>query len=117
VVGARRRASAQYLRVRHAHLLALLYQAQGDVSAICRPQDPLAVETVFQSLSSAYANQILCATHSQIFVSLAEPNQILCFGKTSEGAVNIVSGERHPNLKNWRRELDLGSLFAAGVLG
>lgn len=78
---------------------------------------PLAVESAFQSLSSSYSNQILCATHSQIFLSLTEPEQVLCFGKTDEGAVDIVSGEEHPNLKGWRRDLDLGSLLAAGVLG
>jgi predicted ATPase len=107
------------LRLLALTLIAYL-DTSGRIFLIEEPENgihPLAVETVFQSLSSAYANQILCATHSQIFVSLAEPNQILCFGKTSEGAVDIVSGERHPNLKNWRRELDLGSLFAAGVLG
>lgn len=78
---------------------------------------PLAVETIFQSLSSSYSNQILCATHSQVFLSLVDPEQLLCFAKTDDGAVDIVSGSQHPNLKSWRRDLDLGSLFAAGILG
>jgi predicted ATPase len=78
---------------------------------------PQAVETVFQSLSSAYDRQILCASHSPVLLSLAEPQQILCFGRNADGATDIVSGDRHPNLADWRRGADLGTLFATGVLG
>jgi len=78
---------------------------------------PQAVETIFKSLASAYSCQILCATHSPVLLSLAEPEQILCFAQTKQGAVDIVSGAEHPNLRTWKRETDLGSLFAAGVLG
>jgi predicted ATPase len=78
---------------------------------------PQAVETVFQSLSSAYGSQILCATHSPVVLSLAEPEQILCFARTDEGATDVVSGREHPNLREWKRTADLGTLFAAGVLG
>jgi hypothetical protein len=78
---------------------------------------PRAVETVFQSLSSAYEGQVLCATHSPVFLSLADPKHVLCFAKTSDGAVDIVAGSNHPNLRDWKREADLGTLFASGVLG
>jgi len=78
---------------------------------------PLAVETVFQALSSSYESQILCATHSPVILSLSEPEQVLCFAKDKEGATDLVRGSEHPNLKNWKRETDLGTLFAAGVLG
>jgi len=78
---------------------------------------PQAVETVFQSLSSAYNSQIFCASHSPVVLSLAEPEQILCFARTGEGATDIVRGSEHPNLRDWKRGTDLGTLFASGVLG
>ncbi len=77
---------------------------------------PLAIESVFQSLSSVYQNQILLATHSPAILRLAEPKDILCFSRTDSGAVDIVQGENHPKLKNWRKEVDLATLHAAGVL-
>lgn len=78
---------------------------------------PQAVETVYQSLSSAYECQILCATHSPVILSLAEPKTVLCFAKTQEGATDVVRGDEHPNLRDWKRGADLGTLFATGVLG
>jgi len=78
---------------------------------------PLAVETVFQSLSSAYSAQILCASHSPVILSRAEPNQLLCFARSDEGSADIVRGSEHPILQDWRRGTDLGTLFASGVLG
>jgi hypothetical protein len=77
---------------------------------------PLAIESVFQSLSSLYNNQILLATHSPAILRLAEPKHILCFSKTDSGAVDIVRGENHPKLKDWKKGVDLATLHAAGVL-
>lgn len=77
---------------------------------------PLAIESIFQSLSSVYDNQILLATHSPAILRLAEPKDILCFSKTSMGAVDMVRGENHPKLRSWRKEVDLATLHAAGVL-
>jgi hypothetical protein len=78
---------------------------------------PQAVETIFQALSNAEDCQILCATHSPVFLSLAVPSQILCFARTHEGATDIVRGDQHPRLAQWKRETDLGTIFAAGLLG
>ena len=78
---------------------------------------PRAVETVFQALSSTYESQILCATHSPVMLSLVEPSSVLCFARTTEGATDIVLGSEHPNLKSWKHGIDLGTLFATGVLG
>jgi predicted ATPase len=92
----------------------------GKVFLIEEPENgihPLAVETVYQSLASAYEAQILCATHSPIILSLAEPKDVLCFAKTAKGATDIVRGDEHPNLRDWKRGADLGTLFATGVLG
>jgi predicted ATPase len=77
---------------------------------------PLAIESVFQSLSSVYDNQIILATHSPAILRLAEPQQILCFSKTDSGAVDIVRGEDHPKLRDWKKGVDIATLHAAGVL-
>jgi predicted ATPase len=78
---------------------------------------PRAIETMFQSLSSVYGAQILMATHSPVILSIVDAERILCFAKTMEGATDIVRGNEHPALKEWRGETNLGVLFAGGVLG
>lgn len=78
---------------------------------------PRALETVLQSLTSIYNGQVLMATHSPLALNLLEPAQILCFAKDSRGATDIVSGDQHPALREWRQgEPDLGVLFASGIL-
>lgn len=78
---------------------------------------PRAIETVVQSLASIYSGQVLMATHSAIALNMVEPEEVLCFGKDSTGATDIVSGDEHPALREWRRgNPDLGYLFATGIL-
>ena len=77
---------------------------------------PQAIETVIQSLSSAYDSQIILATHSPVILRLSDPEDILCFSKTESGAIDIVRGSEHPKLKEWKKEVDLATLHAAGVL-
>lgn len=104
-------------------LLALTLVAYLDEPAIYLIEEPengihpQAVETVFQALSSTCEAQVLCASHSPFILSLAEPEQVLCFARTEEGATDIVRGSDHPNLRDWQRGADLGALFATGVLG
>jgi predicted ATPase len=78
---------------------------------------PRAVETMFQSLSSVYGAQVLLATHSPVILSVTDIRDVLCFARDPSGATDIVSGDQHPSLRNWRGETNLGTLFAAGVLG
>lgn len=78
---------------------------------------PRAVETMYQSLSSVYGAQILLATHSPVILSLVEPEELLCFAKDENGATDIVLGSNHPALREWQRDTNLSTLFAAGVLG
>ncbi|MGQ9859520.1 MAG: AAA family ATPase, partial [Thermodesulfobacteriota bacterium] len=59
----------------------------------------------------------LCATHSPVFLNLAKPEELLCFGRTESGATDVVGGDQHPKLKKWRKEVSLGDLLASGVLG
>jgi len=107
------------LRLMALTLLAYLPNVEGTY-LIEEPENgihPRAVETVLQSLSSVYGAQVLLATHSPVILSLAEPEDVLCFARTEEGATDIVLGSEHPRLREWRRETDLGTLFASGVLG
>lgn len=92
---------------------------KGRIYMIEEPENglhPLAIESIFQSLSSVYDNQILLATHSPAILRLAEPKDILCFSKTESGAVDIVRGTDHPKLRDWRKDVDLATLHASGVL-
>ncbi|MFS8084874.1 MAG: methylation-associated defense system AAA family ATPase MAD3 [Acidobacteriota bacterium] len=78
---------------------------------------PRAIETVLQSLSSMYRSQVLVATHSPVALNMLEPDKVLCFAKDVEGATDIVFGNRHPALRDWKKgEPDLGVLFASGIL-
>ncbi len=77
---------------------------------------PRAIELAYQSLSSVYDGQVLMATHSPLFVRLVKPSEVLCFSKTDEGATEIIAGNQHPELADWHRGVDLGTLFASGVL-
>lgn len=78
---------------------------------------PRAVETVIQSLSSVYEAQILLATHSPVILGISKIEDVLCFAKTLDGSTDIVSGDQHPALREWKGGTNLGELFAAGVLG
>lgn len=107
------------LRLLALTLLAYLPDLSG-IYLVEEPENgihPRAVETVFQSLSSVYGAQVLLATHSPVVLGMAEPAQLLCFARTAEGATDIVRGDQHPRLKDWKGAIDLGTLFATGVLG
>jgi len=78
---------------------------------------PRAVETLIQSLSSVYKAQVLVATHSPVILGLTSPAKVLCFAKNETGATDVVSGDEHPALRDWKGHEDLGVLFASGVLG
>lgn len=107
------------LRMLALTVLAYIPDLQGTY-LIEEPENgihPRAVETVLQSLSSVYSAQVLLATHSPVILSLAEPDQVLCFSRTERGATDIVLGSGHPRLRQWQGETDLGTLFASGVLG
>jgi predicted ATPase len=78
---------------------------------------PRAVEAVVQSLQSVYDGQVFLATHSPLVLSQVQDEDLLCFAKDPSGAVAIVRGDEHPRLAQWRSALNLGDLFAKGILG
>lgn len=107
------------LRLLALTLLAYVPESSGTY-LIEEPENgihPRAVEVVLQSLSTVYGAQVLCATHSPVVVSMARASQVLCFARDASGATDIIPGDRHPRLKEWKGEVDLGTLFASGVLG
>ena len=78
---------------------------------------PLALDAVYDSLASVHASQVLVATHSSAFVRLADPEEVLCFAKDDDGATDIIRGNDHPHLHDWRDAADMNLLFATGVIG
>jgi predicted ATPase len=76
---------------------------------------PQAIETILQSLSSAYHSQILISSHSPIVLANTKLSQIICARLNSDGASTIIHGTEHPNLKDWQGHIDIGTLFASGV--
>jgi hypothetical protein len=107
------------LRLFALTLLAYLPEEKG-IYMVEEPENgihPRALEAVYQSLSSVYEGQVLCATHSPIFLNLGKPKELLCFARTESGATSVVSGDQHPRLKAWREKVLLGDLLASGILG
>ena len=78
---------------------------------------PLAVDCVFESLSSVYDSQVLLATHSPVVLRMAAIEEALCFAKDSQGATDIVRGDVHPRLKDWKGSPNMDVLFASGGIG
>ncbi len=78
---------------------------------------PKAVETVLHSLQSVYGSQVLISSHSPVVLAATKLEQILCARLEANGAAGIVRGNDHPRLKEWQGQIDLGSLFAAGIMG
>jgi predicted ATPase len=106
------------LRLMALTMLAYSPQSSG-LYMIEEPENgihPGALQDVFDSLSSVYDAQVLLASHSPEFVAIANVYQLLCFGKTDAGVVDIVRGNSHPRLKDWQYETDLGTFFASGIL-
>ena len=100
--------------------LAAYLPDDGNVYLMEEPENgihPLAVETVYQSLSSVYDSQVMVATHSPVLLRCAHPQETLCFAKNREGATDIIGGDRHPLLFGWRDSTDIDLLFASEILG
>jgi predicted ATPase len=78
---------------------------------------PRAIENVLQSLSSVYDSQVFVSSHSPVVLANSKLSQIICARLNNDGAVSIIAGSEHPQLKEWKGQVDLGALFATGVLG
>lgn len=77
---------------------------------------PRAIEVVLQSLSSLYDSQVWLSTHSPIVLAHTELESLILMRGNGEGGIEAISGDKHPQLRDWQGAMDLGLLFAAGVL-
>lgn len=102
-------------------LTLLAYLEQHPASLVTEEPEngihPRAVEAVLQSLSSLYGSQVWVSSHSPVVLAHSKIEHMLCTQLGTDGAVTVVRGPDHPRLKEWKGAIDLGSLFAAGVLG
>lgn len=106
------------------HILALTIlpylSQQSNLIFLEEPENgihPRAIEVVLQSLSSVYDSQVWVSTHSPIVLAHTDLESVIVMRSTREKGVEAIPGSKHPRLSNWQGKIDLGSLFAAGVLG
>jgi len=78
---------------------------------------PQAIEAVMQGVSSMYDTQVVVTSHSPVVLATTSLDQILVARTSRTGAVEVIRGSAHPRLAEWKGELNLPMLFAAGVLG
>jgi predicted ATPase len=77
---------------------------------------PRAIEAILQSLRSLYNSQLWLSTHSPVVLAHTDLSSVIIMKKDGDGAIEAISGDQHPRLLDWHGGIDLGSLFAAGVL-
>ena len=80
--------------------------ASDEIHLLEEPENgihPLDVDCVFESLSSVYESQVLLASHSPVVLKISALDEALCFARDADGATDIVPGNLHPRLKDWRR--------------
>ena len=100
-------------------LLAYLLDSHPSVYLIEEPENaihPLAIETVYQALSSSYDAQIILASHSPTLLRCVDRSELPCFSRDGEGGTRIISGPEHPNLKNWPEAAMNDLAFASHIL-
>jgi len=78
---------------------------------------PLAIQIVHEALSHPLANsQILCATHSPIFLAQTDLEHVLVFRRASQGYAIVRRATEVPELQEWTGHVNLADLFVTGVL-
>jgi predicted ATPase len=90
-----------------------------DIVCLEEPENgihPRAIESILESLSSLYDSQVLLATHSPIVLASTALPSVIVMQSEESGDRKAIAGNSHPRLEGWHGEIDLGSLFAAGIL-
>ena len=77
---------------------------------------PKAIDAVLEALKLTTNTQLWLSTHSPVVLANTEVEQIITMRFNQDGATEVLKGHEHPRLKTWKGEVDLGTLFAAGVL-
>lgn len=78
---------------------------------------PRGIEVMLESLSSMYESQVWISTHSPIVIAHSDLKNIIVMRNKEDGSSEAIPGDQHPKLRDWKGGVDLGTLFAAGVLG
>lgn len=78
---------------------------------------PKAIEAVIQGLASIYDSQVIVSSHSPVVLARSDLAQILAARIRADGACEVIPGPEHPRLVDWKGEVSLSTLFAAGILG
>lgn len=77
---------------------------------------PQAIETVLTSLRSIRDSQVWISTHSPVVLARTALDDVLAARLHDDGSAEVIHGADHPRLRDWHGTIDLGSLFASGVL-
>ena len=77
---------------------------------------PKAIDAVLEALKLTSNTQLWLSTHSPVVLANTDIEQIITMRFNKDGATDVLKGHEHPHLKEWKGEVDLGTLFAAGVL-
>jgi predicted ATPase len=78
---------------------------------------PLAIQVMHEALSKPPANsQVLCATHSPIFLAQTDLDHALVFRRAPEGYAIVRRAREIPQLHDWVGRVNLSDLFVTGVL-
>ncbi len=108
------------LRLMALSLLAYAEEPnKGGLLLIEEPENglhPLAIQSVFDALSSMTVSQVFVATHSPVFLASVELAQALVFQRTEKGTARILRGSEVAELSKWRSTVQLADVFATGVL-
>lgn len=98
-----------YAAVEGRPLLAMIEEPENGLH-------PLAIQAAYDALAHPPEGvQVLCATHSPIFIAHARLDDALVFRRTADGTAAIHHGREVPELASWQGG-DLTDLFVTGVL-
>ena len=107
------------LRLMALTLLAYLPASRPAVYLVEEPENgihPLAIETLYQALSSAYDAQFIVASHSPTLLRCAERSELLCSSRDSKGGARMIPGPDHPHLQHWQEARNNDLVFASHIL-
>jgi len=95
------------------------YVAEPDAAYLIEEPEngvhPSAVEAICQALAWSPENQVLVTTHSPVWLGVTPIDRLLCVTREA-GAARIVPATALEHLEGWQGEVDLPTLFAAGLL-
>ncbi len=77
---------------------------------------PQGIHTVLEALRQVKGSQVWVSTHSPIVVANTELPELVLLRQSEDGAATCILGSQHPFAGQWKAGVDLGHLYAAGIL-